>query len=479
MYQFDDSEPVRIDVPVASIEIQVTVNGEAPPNDPTQFGYIVAVDPITGDEALLTNTTELEPRWVNVVPGTYDIHYRVDRYGPRVPADTDAVLLRGIEIRDDLEADQEFQIDVPMVSLTGAIRVAGEPAPDSPNDVGELELVDPATGAVTPLATTADGNYEIQLVPGLRNIVYRGTSPGARLPVNTQALIAEVPVGDVVEFGIDIPSVAIAGSVTLAGEEPVLAPESDGLITLVNGDDRAPIGSVAAGAYAAQVIPGTYVARYSQISAGSDLPVNTAAALGEFKVPDGEEATPPIDVDFVDVSGSFTIDGQGPPDSAYDDALIYLRNPETGDTALLGNTRNGGFTARVVPGEYEAIYGAELSEGLVPLNQAAVIDPLSAWTEATSARTLEVSTGLLLGEVQLNGSTPNTAPGRGALFLQQLDAGDAIALGDTESSLFERLLVSGRYLVRYRAMPEPDGALARELAANQDAALVCIEVGVD
>jgi hypothetical protein len=165
-----------------------------------------------------------------------------------------------------------------------------------------------------------------------------------------------------------------------------------------------------------------------------------------------------IDVEAVAISGSFTLAGELPPSSVYEDGSIYLRNTATDDAVLLGNTHNGGYSAIIVPGDYELFYVQEVG-GSVPSNQNAALTGVTI----LSAMTLDVDVPVvdLSGEFVLStGPVPDSASDGGQLYLRAQD-GDSVLLGNSFAAVYAAKLVAGTYGIYYRSetsvtMPQND-----------------------
>ena len=477
----DNDTPLELDIPVVSVVPKITINGAAPPNNPSIYGQVFLVNPFTGDEALLANTFNAgdeEPRPVNVIPGTYDVHYRVVKEGAGVPSNTDVRVMEQVGVSAGGEGEEGFglEIEIPLIEVEGAIQIGGAMPPNDSTQLGQLELVDRVTGAATYLGQTSDQSYAIGLVPGTYEVFYRGIVPGPEVPGNTRAKLPDLIVGpDKGErLDVNIPVRTIGGTVFLEGvDDPTVAGNANIFLRSEDGEDSVLIGDTLSGLYGGLIVDGKYDVRISQVTAGDAVPVNTNGLLiegvGADSLPSEIRVTPQT------VGGSFFVGGGQPPQSAYDDGRLYLHDPDSGDTALLGYTRSVLYDTKIIPGNYEVVFSAEFSDGNVPLNKFAVVEPLSTWPDDMgSARDVTVSRSRMFGTVQLNGSNPTASPGLGALYLESHED-DPIYLGHTGNSMFERALVPDRYLVRYRAVPTPDGALARELPMNSNAPIACIE----
>ncbi len=208
-----------------------------------------------------------------------------------------------------------------------------------------------------------------------------------------------------------------------------------------------PLGNTHDGGYAVNMIPGTYDVFYAQETSGGTVPENKRARV-LTSVPVDNDGVLDIDVEAVAISGSFTLAGEPPPSSVYEDGSIYLRNTETDDAVLLGNTHNGSYSAIVVPGNYELFYVQEVGGG-VPSNQNAALTGVMIG----AAMTLDVDVPVvdLSGYIVLStGPVPGNASDGGQLYLRAR-GGDSVLLGNSFASAYAAKLVAGTYGIYYRS----------------------------
>lgn len=479
VYEFDNINAVKLELTTVVLKGSITINGGDAPNDPADTGYIELVNPATGDVARLGRTRDGEFQ-VRVLPGEYEVRYRVHQSSSVAPANTD-VKLQDLNVSPD--GPTEITVDVPSVAVQGQISLSNDPPPNDAADYGQIELRG-ANGDVVALSSTREPSYNMRLVPGEYEVIYRSVFSGAAAPANAHAVLGEkfvVPAqADEAEVNINIPTQRISGAIHV--NEAPHSPDSgeNGRIFLrdAEGDDEVFLGDTAAGIYAVTVIPGVYDVYYSQDSAGASLPVNTNARLPDTLNTDTANAT--VNIPVISVSGEFAIAGGAPPTSAYDDGRIYLRAPDGGtDSVLLGNTRVGTYSANIVPAaEYEVVYAAEFSEGEVPVNKSALIETTDAFSDgvAQGPYPINIPMAVLAGDVLLGGGAPPSGDGIGNVLLENVDGEDTIFLGHTSATEFMRAVTSGRYLVRYRGVPSADGQLSEDYPANTNAGVACIDV---
>lgn len=456
---FETTLDQPVNIPAVMVGGDITLDGAEPPTTDFDDGHLFLRDP-SGHE-LYAGTTRDGAYEVLVVPGTYELIYRVDSRGEFIPHNDGAVLASGLVISADTP---DLDVHLQTATITGSFQLNGNPAPPTDFDDANIGLESPSLGFV-PVGNTHDPEYSANVLVGDEieedyRLVYMHEN-GSVMPRNTRALLESFPIDEDNPVIIDIPALSLSGALTLNGVAPPQTDFDDGLVHLhgIDSEDRVPLGNTNEGAYDVQVLPGTYAIYYSSQSAGGLMPENTSAYLGELPV--NEDTVAPIDVPAVSVSGVFTLGEQAPPSSVYEDGRIFLRN-ERGDTVLLGNTHEGGYAARVVPGSYELYYVQEAG-GDVPNNQNARIGALEIVGEAMDG-VVDIPVTDLSGQfLRFEGfeqpqPTPNSAADGGQIYLRSL-TDDVALLGDSFAQSYEARLVSGTYGVYYRSeasvtMPE-------------------------
>jgi hypothetical protein len=466
----DNQSDFIVDVPSATFQGAITfASGDEPANELYDYGMLWLVDPASGDRVPLGETRDDNFR-LNVIPGEYEIRYEVRQTQGQAPYNRDA-FLGNITITPG-ENNRDLEIAVTRVS--GAIEFDGM-TQDSLYDNGDLELIDVATGDRFPLAETEDTSFDVPLIAGVYQVVYTSRQVGERTPINKGTVVDQFEVGGGdLPHTIDIRTVVVDGSFTLNGAEPPTDAFDDGVVRLEGpSGESLTLGNTADGSFSQRVVAGPYQVIYAQDTAGISMPVNTAARLEqvEFK----ENTTVDIEIPVVEVVGNLTIAGSEAPDSPYDDGRLFLQNPETGDTVLLGNTREGNYAARVVPGTYDVVYKNEFSEVFLPVNQGAVVIE-GVNIDGNAPLDIDVPVATLEGAVQIQGSNPSVDEGIGNLFLRDVNSGDEVFIGHTGATNFSKPLTSGTYLMEYRGVAAEGATLGASLPANENAAFACFEV---
>jgi hypothetical protein len=176
---------LNLDVPVATVKGNLTINGVATKNAGGGGFYLEGPD---GDEAeiALTSVTSYS---APVVPGTYDLYYRAVNPGQVVtgasaaPRNGYAKLRSGIVVAPG--GTTQLDIDIPMVTVTGALTIAGAPAMNE-QESGGIWLQNDA-GDFINLGSTSTGSYTVTMLPGQFDVYYQYASGGAVAPRNTNA----------------------------------------------------------------------------------------------------------------------------------------------------------------------------------------------------------------------------------------------------------------------------------------------------
>lgn len=173
------------DIDVARVEVSGTIllAGQTPPDSDYQDGHLFLRDMTTGDSVLLGNT-RAGAFSAPVVPGEYEVVYVAETAGAPLPVNTGAVI-GDVVIEDGVPFD--LPIDVPALSLAGAVTINGAAAPMDTLDVGSLYLVDAQTRDQVYLGSTYDGAYAQTLTPGSYLLYYRVDTSSGAVPANANA----------------------------------------------------------------------------------------------------------------------------------------------------------------------------------------------------------------------------------------------------------------------------------------------------
>jgi hypothetical protein len=348
-----------IDIPAAPVVGDILINGQMPPVSEYEDGELVLRSE-DGDEVVLGNTHDGSFA-ATVVPGEYDLYYEHETGGAEVPVNRRA-RIAGLAVN----AAEQFDVDIPMVDLDGAITIAGQVPPASEYDDGTVALHEPDTGDVVPLAKTSAGSYAVKIVPGTYEIVYAQETAGAVVPVNTAGRLGQLDVEASMSMDIDVEAVSVTGDITIDGAAPPGNAYASGRLFLRDAEhgDSVLLGTTPEGSYSAVVVPGSYGLYYVEETAGDGVPANQDAFLAPVEVAGAMSFD--VDIPSTVVMGGLTVGGEAPPASPGDSGSLYLRAGD--DSALLGATHDAVFSIRVVPGSYGIYYRADNAGATVPEN---------------------------------------------------------------------------------------------------------------
>ena len=167
---------VDIDLPVVAITGKVTVNGSEMPDAIFQRGALNFVRP--GEPFPATPTTERFPltgavRYATaLLPGVYDVALAAEPLlCTESPANPLLPCVGGVFRKTvHLDADGTFDLDVPALTITGTVSLAGTVMPESSWERGALEFTRAASeggGSVRlSLGQSGEAAYSVTLVPG-------------------------------------------------------------------------------------------------------------------------------------------------------------------------------------------------------------------------------------------------------------------------------------------------------------------------
>ena len=468
----DDGTPINLDVPIVELKGAIAfASGDEPSSPAYDHGTLWLVDPRNGDRVKLGDTRD-DSYTVRVVPGKYEVHYTSVESQGNAPFNSDG-LLRYIDTDDGLDHEADILVDA--VRISGALLIDGSWV-DSAYDHGKLSLRAKTTGEVLPLGDTRDGAYQLTVLPGEYEVLYSVVELGDDAPGNRDTVVDALSVGsDDIEYDIDLHTATVRGTFTLNGLEPPTEAYDDGIVELQGAaGGTVVLGNTHDGTYARRVLVGNYSAFYSQDTAGVSMPVNTHAQLDPVDV--RGDLIHDVDIAVTEVVGTLTIDGNEAPDAPYDDGRLFLRNRDTGDSALLGNTREGVYAARVVPGTYDVVYENEFSDEFLPVNRGAVLQADIVVAAGDAPLDIDVPVSTMQGSVEIEGSTPEPSEGIGQLFLRDVESDDAVFIGHTGAASFSKPLTDGTYIMEYRGVPAEGSELGVSLPANAAAAFACYEI---
>ena len=278
------------DVPITTVSGTVTVNGAKVTSTLSGVGRLILQNATTYWPFASTNydpfgtTTSAGTYSTPIIPGTYDLYYKVVTVGPGVPSNALVKLGSGVVIAG---TTQTLNIDIPATTVTGTITVNGAQV-DSSMGTGGLHLRN-AEGDDALVGTTATaGAYSQLVVAGTYDLYYEVVTSGAGVLSNqlaklrTGIVVGGAPLG----LDIDVAAPKVSGMLSQNGTPyPVSGNPIARLYLETASGDKALIGNTFTGMYAAYVIAGTYDLVYDFYSGELGIPYNTTADLGCYGVP--------------------------------------------------------------------------------------------------------------------------------------------------------------------------------------------------
>jgi len=391
---------------------------------------------------------------------------------------TDGMVGYGLRCIPCDKSDGNFDIELQSAEVRMAVTFNGEPAPSSQYERGNIWLRDRSSGDQTFVGDTSDGTIETVVLPGVYDVIYDRVVGGNIVPRNKAALVVrQLHVDADIDMELDVPVVLLQGSITLGGDAPPDSQYETGELVLVDASsgDEVKLGETRNGEFATRVLPGTYEIHFRRLLGGETVPRNGDAHIDDIVVSAGQEQMQlDVDVPFVDIDGDLLLNGASAPDSDYETGIIRLADVQTGDTFVIGETRDTTFASRVIPGTYEVLYERKLGGAMVPVNEEAVIATVDVGAEP--AFDINIETATISGDFALDGA-PLPGTGEDAIVsLVDHATGDKITLGHLADGTFQRVVVAGDYDIVYGQI-----SAAGTLPANTGAVLQTLQLsaGVD
>jgi hypothetical protein len=354
-----------IDVPSAILTGTIKIGGVAAPS--TADSGTLLLRNAAGDEISVGSTTAATYT-IRVVPGSYDLYYRMMTAGATAPKNINARLMAGVTVA--ATGTTTLDVDVPTAVISGSIKIGGATV-TSTADSGTLSLRNTAGDEVS-LGPTYSGSYSARVVPGVYDVYYRSLTPGTFAPRNTAAKLMGVVVAatGTTVLDVDVPTVVVTGMMKIAGATVSSATDYGALSLRTAAGDTVALGNTSAGSYSVRVVPGTYDVHYRFMAGGTLAPRNTNAKI-RTGVAVGASGTTALDIDVPAtlVSGSVKIGGTMVTSTA-DYGTLLLRG-EKDDEAVMGTTYSPSYMIRMVPGTYDLVYRVTLAGTLAPRNTGA------------------------------------------------------------------------------------------------------------
>lgn len=491
-----------LDVDLAAVDVsgQVTVGGAALP--PTGRGSIELVAIEGGARHLLSLAGSGPFTYaVTLPPGVYDVVYVSDG----CPASGVMPCGGGTIMRDvALEASGSLDIDIPVVSIQGAVTVNGATMPAATSGRGSLAFaslelpIGTASGAAVSegFASSGPATYAVRLVPGRYQVLYQGNnalcvSDAAAVPCNGGVVMAEVALTTSGSLDVDVPTVTVRGDVTVNGAPmPNESSERGALVIAHAGDDSGAglvtkgFGSDGPASYAVSLVAGTYDVTFVGNSAlclgpPSLVPCNAA------KVATGVDLTASgsldVDVPAVTVHGDVTVNGapmasEESSRGALNFAPVGALEGQGVRTRELGTSGRAQYSLRLVKGRYVVMFegnGSLCITGVpeVPCNAGVVVN--DANLAASGALDVDLPAVTVQGAVTVNGAAmPTESFDRGALsFARGAHVWLTPSFATSAPATYAARLLAGSYTVGFAGNPGLCAEGATQVPCNSAALL--------
>jgi hypothetical protein len=167
-----------------------------------------------------------------------------------------------------------------------------------------------------------------------------------------------------------------------------------------------------------------------------------------FIIGPNEEVELLIDVPAVTLTSSYSTNGEQFPESQYTTAFFSLRNPDSGDTAALGDSNDQSHSTLIIPGVYDVVY-AHTRGSEIPQNKDAVVRSAVA-IQTDQDLDINVSSVEISPHFTLNGKPFSTSVYNSAEFyLEDISGGERILLGNSHQAGEPILILPGIYNIIY------------------------------
>jgi hypothetical protein len=471
-----------LDLQAVQVSGSVTLNGAALPPELGSRGYISFFDAEQNTGASFDlGASGAGAYTLTLPPGKYEVRFSgsLEMCSPATTAMMpcgSATLVPEI----DLQADGVLDLDIPAVTLSGAVTLDGSALPAETLERGALQFIgseEGSFGVVTrSLGATGAASYSVVLPPGQYDIAFGGntalcqTGAASLVPCNSGVVLPGVNATVTGVMDVDLSAVTVSGSVTLAGAPLPTEALSRGAISFNSGESTvtsADLGTTGPGAYSLTLLPGTYDVGFAgnlalcSSETAAQVPCNSgilvpATALNADGVLD-------LDVPAVTISGSVTLNDAEFPAQARERGAIHFGND--GSYAIsspFGTSGPVSYQMTMLPGSYEVFYAASLecdATSLAPCNSGKLLEAQSFM--ADGVLDLDVPAVQISGSVTVNGA-PVADGGlpRGQLSFLPQGGGE-----DTGAALTESFAATGAVTYTISLLP---GSYRVELYANNN-----------
>ncbi len=373
-----------------------------------------------------------------------------------------------------LEQSGSLDIDIPTVTVGGAITWNGGPIPQGGTSP-QLRLARAGTaetGVLVDLgeARASGSTYQVRVVPGSYDVLYDYDACSVAAFPCQRGVRVRAGVSLTVDgtLDLDLRTARITGRATLDGASLPSASYDLPKISLRGGDGStgifADLEDLASGLYDVELLHGTYDLLYQEPDtrcSGDPFPCQEGVRLQSGVSVTGDGSLD-LDIDTIRVTGRVTLDGANPPAASYEPPCVRLRGSDgsLGTLVDLDNAADGVFDARFLAGTYDLLYDEPDSDCTgtpYPCQERAVLRSGAAMT-ADGTLEVDIATLRVTGQVTLDGATPpaSNSGRRPSITLRSHDgsgAGVLVQLEHVSGGAYDVRLLPGTYDLLYALDP--------------------------
>lgn len=307
-----------------------------------------------------------------------------------------------------LQQAATLNLDLKVFKVTGVVTLKGAPLADDPSERGRLIFRDKKSGSSLTVSVGTKGpvNLQIPLMAGSYTVSFDSTGAQKLLPQQLVVVRDDFVVDKDSTLGIDLKTVAVTGTVTLAGQRlpddtnnrgsVVFRPSAGGSSISVD------VGLKGAATYTTRLYSGTYDIGFDSTGAQIILPRQQVVQLpGQQLTADGKVD---LDLKTVNFSGEITRNGAVMPDSMDNRGSLILTRRDDGGQLTLTVPLTGAarFAGTVYSGTYDLSFDSTGNQIILPRQVVPVASNVSLSANKTSNFDLKVVA--LSGTATLNGA---------------------------------------------------------------------------
>lgn len=471
-----------VNIPTAHVSGAITVNTAPMANAPAERGQLVFRHGDASTYAAPGSGVAGPASYaVTLVAGSYDIEWNgnstlcLDDAAPPVPCN------RGTLLQDiALSATGVVDVDVPMVHVTGQVRVNGSTMPNGSADRGSIAFsLGDSTLATKSFGSSGAATYVASLLPATYRVIWNGneaTCPnlaGPAAPCNSGTLLDAIALDNDGVLDIDVPAATVTGNVTIDGAPMSSASAARGELRFqaeAEGAEPATVvtfGPSGAGTFQTTLLEATYRVSWHGNASLCDgtvappVPCNAGTVLDNLAL--GGNGNVDVDVSTVVVQGAVTVNGSPMSDAGGERGHLSftLANDDEEEeyaAPAFGATGPAHYLLRLITGTYRVDFHGEPARCVdptpasVPCNGAVLMSNLALTT--SGVLDLDAPAITLQGAVTLDGTPmPNASLDRGTLELLRIgsDTVTTRAFQTLGAATYALTVAPGNYVVTHAA----------------------------